>query len=344
MADERLVRREELGGIALVVHRGHLAPLRPAAERGVVLDGEAVEREVVGRQRECAAARSRSQSRPRAAGRPKIRSSDRSPMPAARTASTAGATCSAVWVRCIHRRTDGSNDCTPSDTRFTPAARQAAAAAGVTSSGLASSVTSAPAAMARARARPPIRSGDGAGLEAGRRSAAEVDRVHARRRRPRLDGTATPAIPAAPRPRTAATGPRGGPRSRNRSSCSAGRRTGRGCRGARVKYARDEGGLAADAALFRGSPPLTVRTPGTATPGETIGQAPAPPRRAAPAGTALPAAHRPVARRARRERRGAWARHPAARRLRARSLVSVSGSRVGPVAAQAGSSANGASG
>ena len=41
-------------------------------------------------------------------------------MPPARMSSTARPIWRASWVRCIQRSTPGSNDCAPSETRFTP--------------------------------------------------------------------------------------------------------------------------------------------------------------------------------------------------------------------------------
>ncbi len=59
---------------------------------------------------------------------------------AARTARSAA---SGEWRRPSFASTPGSNDCTPTETRFTPAARQARSRAGSHDSGFTSSVTSA---------------------------------------------------------------------------------------------------------------------------------------------------------------------------------------------------------
>ena len=254
LADERPVRREKLGGIALLVDRGHLAPLGPPGQRGVILDREAVEREVIGGQGEW---RPRGRDSSRGPGRRAARRSGRATgrrCPPTRRASTAGATCSTVWVRCIHRRTDGIERLHPERDPVHSSGAPGGGGGGrdVVGIGLEGDLgAGGDGALARETAH---QTGDGAGLEVRGSSAAEVHGVQRAGTRPRLDGTARPAIPAAPRPHTAARAPGGGPRSRNRSSCTAGRRTGRGCRGAPVKYARDGpgGGPAADAALFRG--------------------------------------------------------------------------------------------
>ena len=64
-------------------------------------------------------------------------------MPAARAPSTARATLSGSWVRPSAASTCARIDCTPNDTRFTPAARYARSLSRSTESGLHSTVTSA---------------------------------------------------------------------------------------------------------------------------------------------------------------------------------------------------------
>ena len=119
---------KKLRTVAIFVYRHHLAASGPPAQRGVRLHRKTVQREMLGLEPEG----------PLQVG---------GPVPAERGGQTedevnrkigdAGASqCldragiwSTVWVRCIHPSTPGSNDCTPRETRFTPAARQAAAAA-----------------------------------------------------------------------------------------------------------------------------------------------------------------------------------------------------------------------
>src|SRR5438445_4316554 len=48
-------------------------------------------------------------------------------IPAPRSMPTASPMRAASWERCIHRSTRSSNDCAPSETRLTPARRQAVA-------------------------------------------------------------------------------------------------------------------------------------------------------------------------------------------------------------------------
>jgi hypothetical protein len=85
-----------------------------------------------------------------------MRSSEISSTPPSRRIFTAADACPAVWVRCIQARTSGEKDCTPSETRPMPAARHADAASGVTSSGFASSVTSAVGESRRSARKPAI--------------------------------------------------------------------------------------------------------------------------------------------------------------------------------------------
>src|ERR671912_512393 len=71
--------------------------------------------------------------------------------PTARTASTARSTLAGSCVRPSEARTWGTIDCTPMETRSTPAAAYVSISVGVTSSGLHSTVTSAPGASGIAR-------------------------------------------------------------------------------------------------------------------------------------------------------------------------------------------------
>ena len=129
-AVEAGIGREELRGVPLLVDRSHLAARGPPAERRVGLDREAVERQVLGLERE----------RPLQIGGPVPSEAGREAedeiqreVGEAGVAERVGrrsAIWPAVWVRCIQASTAGSNDCTPSETRLTPAARQAAAARG----------------------------------------------------------------------------------------------------------------------------------------------------------------------------------------------------------------------
>ena len=68
--------------------------------------------------------------------------------PAARAVSKAQRARSASCRRSRNASSPGSSDCTPIDSRFTPAARYAASRSGRTDSGFASSVISAPSSSA----------------------------------------------------------------------------------------------------------------------------------------------------------------------------------------------------
>jgi hypothetical protein len=71
--------------------------------------------------------------------------------PAEPAAATARSTFAGSWVRPSDASTCGTIDCTPMDTRFTPAPTYVSRSSTVTSSGLHSTVTSAPAASGTAR-------------------------------------------------------------------------------------------------------------------------------------------------------------------------------------------------
>ncbi len=71
--------------------------------------------------------------------------------PTARAAATARSTLAGSWVRPSAASTCGTIDCTPIDTRLTPAATYVSNSDSVTSSGLHSTVTSAPGARGIAR-------------------------------------------------------------------------------------------------------------------------------------------------------------------------------------------------
>ncbi len=145
---EPFVRHQELGFVALFWRLDDLAAGSPAAERRVRLDRESVQRDVVGLERERALQISAPVAQERLREREdeierEVGDPGRTQRPDRRARS-----CGTAWVRCIHSSTAGSNDCAPSETRFTPAPTHAAASSGVTSSGFASMVISAPAASA----------------------------------------------------------------------------------------------------------------------------------------------------------------------------------------------------
>ena len=70
--------RQKLRGIALLVHRSQLAPTRPVAQRGVGLDREAVEREMLRLQSERPVQICLPSPLAKSPGKPKIRSRERS--------------------------------------------------------------------------------------------------------------------------------------------------------------------------------------------------------------------------------------------------------------------------
>ena len=72
---------------------------------------------------------------------------------------------SAPWRRPSFASTPGSNDCTPMETRFTPASRQAASRAGSQDSGFTSSVISSAAGRRTGRAAAAITSATSAGSQ-----------------------------------------------------------------------------------------------------------------------------------------------------------------------------------
>ena len=89
------------------------------------------------------------------------------PRPASRAHRTARGTLSGSCVRSRTASTCGTADCIPKDTRVTPAAASTARDSGVTESGLASVVTSAPAAspkLSAACARTAARSSAGSSV------------------------------------------------------------------------------------------------------------------------------------------------------------------------------------
>src|SRR5664279_198868 len=73
-----------------------------------------------------------------------MRSSETSSKPAALASATASAARPGVWTRSSVRSTCGTADCMPNDIRVKPPSRSAASDSGVTDSGFASVVTSAP--------------------------------------------------------------------------------------------------------------------------------------------------------------------------------------------------------
>ncbi len=221
---------QELGGVPVLVHRHDFATGGPPCQRRVILDGETVEREVIGPEREGAlqiqapiAFERRGQPEDeverqlRDAGVPKARGGGSDLLRAVGPVHPGE-----------HRRIERLR-----------AERDAVDPAGpplearpprVTSSGLASSVTSAPGAMVRSAAIRSRMRDDGSRVEAGRRAAPEIHRLDSGRVRPRCGGSASRPIRRARHRQRRWRAPRAAPRWRNRSSCTAGRRRGRGGR------------------------------------------------------------------------------------------------------------------
>ena len=180
---EQRVRVQELGLVALLAALDGLAASRPSARAASRFDRQPVQRHV---RRARARQRARRRARDRAPARRGARRSGRatgSSMPPARAVGDRALDRRRV-VRAVHPREHAVVElCTPSETRFTPAARHASTAAAVTSSGFASMVSSAPGASGNCRATSAIARATPVAAEARRRSAAEVDRVDLVRRR-----------------------------------------------------------------------------------------------------------------------------------------------------------------
>ena len=197
-AAERVMREQEFGGIAFIVHRGDLASRGPAAERSVRLDRQPVEGEMFGLQRE-RRSRSAPQSRSEAAGSAKMRSSEMFVDPGgrsvrdrlARPGPRYGSGASSEHGRI--ERLDAQRD--PVHSGRTP--RRGRLRGDVFRVGFQRDLGAGSDGLVGADAARARR--DGLGAEARGRAAAEIDRLHLGRQRPTTGSDCQGSTRGAPR-------------------------------------------------------------------------------------------------------------------------------------------------